>query len=117
MRGDQRASGDDGSDGACAEEGEVRRRIQIGRLHPALAGAGHAADQRVDARAGRGELVGQQGGQDARVGVGSEPAHTLIGGARKGHLAAGADTPRAQIGGAPIDGNPFSFDGHAASRT
>ena len=44
-----------------------------------------------------------------------QPAHALIGGAREHHLAAGADAPDAQIGGAPIDGNPFGFDGHAIS--
>ena len=49
--------------------------------------------RRVDARAGRGEMVGQQAGQDGAVGVGLKLAHALIGGARKHHLAAGARCP------------------------
>ena len=70
MRGDQRASGMTGATAPSAESAEVGRRIEIGRLHPALAGAGHAADQRVDARAGGANWSASRPDRTPGIGVG-----------------------------------------------
>ncbi len=93
---------------------EVGRRIEIGRLPPSLPSACHAADQHVDRRTARTEVAREQAAEDARVGVGRELAHALIGRAREHDFAARADPPRPQVGRAPIDGDPIGFVGHSA---
>src|SRR5215472_17557631 len=41
-----------GSHGSCRKGGKIGRRVEVGRLHPALARAGHATDQGIERRAG-----------------------------------------------------------------
>ena len=88
---------------------KIDRRIEIGCLHPTLPGARHTANQHVDLWSLRGKIPCEEDTENARIGIGRQLAHALIGRARERYVTACANAPRTQIGSAPVDGNPFGF--------
>ncbi len=92
--------------GAGRKMGEIGGSVEIGRFEPALAGAGHAADEDVDGCGGR-NGVGEQPGEHARISVMGELAHALVGTARECHRATRIDAPGAQVRRSPVDRDPL----------
>jgi hypothetical protein len=103
-----------GGHGSRRKGAEIGRRVEIGRLPPAMPRAGHAADQDVDRLAGGRDVGREDVGQNPGIGVGRELPHALGGGPRKQHTPANVDPPNAQVGRSPIDGNPLGFGCHLA---